>query len=82
MTTSELTQPETIREDSIANMTRAELRALIDEMLREHQTRSTSYTVVPERPLDEILDAIWAIRFTLPPGAKSSVELLREDRDR
>lgn len=34
------------------------------------------------RTLEEVLDSIDANRWTPPHGAKSSLELLREDRDR
>jgi hypothetical protein len=76
------TQPEPVEADSIEHMTRAELRALIEDILREHQTRPTSYTVVPDRPLKVILAEMRANRWTPPPDAKSPLEMLREDRDR
>ncbi len=64
----------------VTDMTVDELKALIveivDERLRNKEQRSE------KRPLQEIFDSIDRHRWTPPPGAKSSLELLREDRDR
>jgi hypothetical protein len=64
----------------VKDMTVDELKAMIvfviDERLRnKEQPRE-------KRPLQEIFDSIDRHRWTPPPGAKSSLELLREDRDR
>jgi hypothetical protein len=74
--------PEKPDTETIEHMTRAELRALIADIVREQQDASAPHGFAPGRPLGEVLDEIRAIRWTLPPGAKSSLELLREDRDR
>lgn len=63
----------------INNMTHDELNQLIEDMidrrlqglLKPQDTRSTS----------ELLAELDQLRFTLPEGAKSSLEMLREDRD-
>lgn len=63
----------------INNMTQDELNQLIEDMidrrlqalLKPQDTRSTS----------ELLAELDQLRFTPPEGAKSSLELLREDRD-
>ncbi len=64
----------------VTNMTVEELKALIvevvDERLRNKEQRSE------KRSLQEIFDSIDRHRWTPPPGAKTSLELLREDRDR
>jgi hypothetical protein len=52
-----------------------ELKALIDERLRE------IFGTQDNRSTEEILDSIDRNMWTPPPGAKSSLELLREDRD-
>ena len=63
----------------INNMTKDELNQLIEDMidrrlqglLKPQDTRSTS----------ELLAELDQLRFTPPEGAKSSLEMLREDRD-
>jgi hypothetical protein len=64
----------------VKDMTVDELKAMIafviDERLRnKEQPRE-------KRSLQEIFDSIDRHRWTPPPGAKSSLELLRKDRDR
>jgi hypothetical protein len=59
----------------VADMSVDELKALIDqriqEVLKPHD----------ERSIQAILESIDRNMWTPPPGAKSSLELLREDRD-
>lgn len=63
----------------INNMTQDELNQLIEDMidrrlqalLKPQDTRSTS----------ELLAELDKLRFTPPEGSKSSLEMLREDRD-
>jgi hypothetical protein len=64
----------------LAEMTIEDLRALIVQILQEQQQQYT--WTRPMRSLDEILDSIDRYMWTPPPGAKSSLELLREDRSR
>jgi hypothetical protein len=63
----------------ITDMTVEELHSLIeqvvDQRLREISRPQSS------RSLREVLDSVDRHRWTPPPGAKSSLELLREDRD-
>ena len=62
--------------DRVADMTVDELKALIDQRIRE--------ALKPQqdtRSVTEILESIDRHMWTPPPGAKSSLELLREDRD-
>ncbi len=64
----------------VKDMTVDELKAIIssivDERLRGQEQSGA------KRSLQEIFDSIDRHRWTPPPGAKSSLELLREDRDR
>jgi hypothetical protein len=64
----------------VKDMTVDELKAMIasivDERLRNKEKPGD------KRSLQEIFDSIDRHRWTPPPGAKSSLELLREDRDR
>jgi hypothetical protein len=78
--------------DTIGNMTLDELRSLIDaaverrlkELLGEFEISEDEFFLAePEdtRSIEEILDSIDRNMWTPPPGAKTSQELLREDRD-
>jgi hypothetical protein len=78
--------------DTIGNMTLDELRNLINaaverrlkELLGEFEISEDEFFLAePEdtRSIEEILDSIDRNRWTPPPGAKTSQELLREDRD-
>jgi hypothetical protein len=77
---------------TISNMTLDELKKLIDEsvenrlkqLLGEFEISDNEF--FPDEPEDtrsveEVLDSIDQNMWTPPPGAKSSLELLREDRD-
>ncbi|MCB9453295.1 MAG: hypothetical protein H6672_17835 [Anaerolineaceae bacterium] len=59
----------------VADMTLDELNALIDERLRQILKPQDN------RSIEEVLDSIDRNMWTPPPGTKSSLELLREDRD-
>jgi hypothetical protein len=63
----------------VADMTRDELNKVINEAL----DRRLQFLLKPQdnRTTSELLEALDQLRFTLPDGAKSSLELLREDRD-
>jgi hypothetical protein len=43
--------------------------------------RAYAYQQQGSRPVEEVLESMRANLWTLPAGAKSSLELLREDRD-
>lgn len=74
---------------TLMNMTLQELMALIDEAV-ERRLKLTlgEFELQDEddsdeqRSLEEVLASIDRNRWTPPPGAKSSLELLREDRER
>jgi hypothetical protein len=64
----------------IKDLTVEDLEAMIDEAI-ERKLGALLGTPDP-RTLDEIFESIDRNMWTPPPGAKSSHELLREDRDR
>lgn len=65
---------------AVSNMTLEELELWIEQLI---ERKLQAYFVAPDaRSVDEILDSIDQNRWTPPAGAKSSLELLREDRDR
>jgi hypothetical protein len=61
--------------DRVADMTVDELKALIDQRIL------VALKPQDRRSVREILESIDRNMWTPPPGAKSSLELLREDRD-
>ena len=61
--------------EQVADMTLDELKALIDERIQQ------IFKPKESRSVEQILDSIDRNMWTPPPGAKSSLELLREDRD-
>jgi hypothetical protein len=64
----------------VGDMTIEELKKLVDELIDQR----LRFWPRPQsaRTLDEIRASIKRNRLTPPPGAKSTLELLREDRDR
>ena len=73
--------------ERIGDMTMDELVSVIQREVRARQLedeRIKRLLTMPEdnRTLEEILDSIRRHRFTPPPGSPSTLELLREDRDR
>jgi hypothetical protein len=63
----------------ISNMTRDELNQLIEEMI--DRRLQAMWKPRSNRTTEEILGVLEQHRFTPPKGAKSTLELLREDRD-
>lgn len=77
---------------TIANMTLEELQQLIDERIDERLTQLLGKFEMDEeelftddepdtRPWEQVKQDIERDRWTPPPGGKSSLELLREDRE-
>lgn len=77
---------------TIANMTLEELQQLIDERIDERLTHLLGKFELDEEELfaddqpdtrtwEQVKQDIERDRWTPPPGAKSSLELLREDRE-
>ena len=67
--------------ERVGDMTLKDLTTLIEKTVEER------FVVIKRRQVDsrstaEILASIDEHMWTPPPGAKSSLELLREDRDR
>ena len=72
----------------VADMTREELRNLISEVVAEQLARRNGATAAgprsaaqEKRTWAEVLDEIERRRWTPPPGAPSSQEILRAHRD-
>ncbi len=73
---------------TVADMTLEELKRFVDEAIDERLTRLLGTFEIAD-PANENHDLSWdeirasveRFRWTPPPGVKSSLELLREDRD-
>ncbi len=71
----------------VADMTIEELRNMISEIVQEKTgTLEHGLQVIQpprdSRTLQEVMESIERHRIVPPKGAKSNLELLREDRDR
>ena len=72
---------------TIANMTPEDLKKFVEDRIDERLTRLLGTFELPEArdddtvSWDEIRTSVEQHRWTPPPGAKSSLELPREDRD-
>lgn len=64
----------------VANMTLEELKAFVDSAI-DHRMQSW-YKIAPRRSVKEINEEIRRLRWTPPPGSPSTLEMIREDRDR
>lgn len=62
----------------VADMTIAELKALILQVLQEQQQQTLNESA---RSLDDVFASIDRHIWTPPAGARSVMELVREDRD-
>ncbi|MBL8162961.1 MAG: hypothetical protein JNJ61_13310 [Anaerolineae bacterium] len=74
---------------TIANMTLEDLKRFVEATLDERLTRLLGVFESPDESddddnltWDEIRAAVEQHRWTPPPGARSSLQLLREDRER
>ena len=66
--------------ERIGDMTVEELQAMIDAAI---DRKLQGLLGVPDpRSLEEVYESIDRNMWTPPPGSKSTLELLREDRDR
>jgi hypothetical protein len=70
---------EMMNPEKVADMTIDELSEFVGEMIERRIMNY--YKPQDDRTVAEILADIDKHRWTPPPGAKSSLELLREDRD-
>ena len=67
----------------VGDMTLDELKAIIEQTVAERLGRVKAWPKAPaSRDLQEIFNSVDRNRWTPPPGAKSTLELLREDRGR
>jgi hypothetical protein len=73
---------------TVASMTLEELKTFIEDTIDERLTQLLGTFELSEEPdvgndltWDEIRASVERHRWTPPPGAKSSLELLREDRE-
>jgi polyhydroxyalkanoate synthesis regulator phasin len=71
-----------VANQKVGDMTLDELKDVIREVVQEDKPIKPWYIQKPDRPIEELLDEIFANIWTPPPGSKSSLEYLREDRDR
>jgi hypothetical protein len=67
--------------ERVADMTMGELRVMIRQEIDERLRIRELLRPRDERTVAEINDSIRRHRWTPPPGARSNLELLREDRD-
>ena len=67
----------------ISDMSINDLRAFVESIIEERMgpPRTLSYRQGGERPVEEVLESMRANLWSPPPGSKSSLEMLREDRD-
>ncbi len=65
--------------ERVGDMTLEELKTLIKETVEELRDEQEPYSGLS---VEEIIENVRKHRPTLPPGAPSNLELLREDRDR
>ncbi len=70
--------------EHVSDMTVQELRDLIEAIVeqRAQSPKPVPYQQKGRRSMKEVLESMRKNRWTPPPNAKSSLELLREDRDR
>jgi hypothetical protein len=67
--------------ERVGDMTLDELNQLIDRAVDRRLRLQPMRRPKDPRSVEEILASIDRHRWTPPPGAKSSLEMLREDRD-
>jgi hypothetical protein len=67
--------------ERVGDMTLDELTQIIEGVVDRRLRLQPMRRPKDPRSVTEILASIDRHRITLPPGAKSSLELLREDRD-
>ena len=69
--------------ERVGDMSMQELRKFVEAIVEEKNQQKVRISTRPEskRSVKEILDSIDQHRWTPPPGSKSSLEFLREDRD-
>jgi hypothetical protein len=73
---------------TVQNMTLDDLKKFVEQTVDERLSRLLGTLEIADEPQmdenltwDDVRAAVERHRWTPPPGAKSSLELLREDRD-
>jgi hypothetical protein len=66
----------------LANMSLDDLRLLIAEIVDERLQDRPWPGQITDESVEDVLEAMQRDLWTPPPGAKSSQEILREDRER
>lgn len=73
---------------TVQDMTLDDLKKFVEQTIDERLSRLLGTFEIPEEPgesrdltWDEVREAVERHRWTPPPGAKPSLDLLREDRD-
>lgn len=66
--------------ESIGKMTLGELEAMIRHLIQEEIGVHPWYQLSGDQPVEDVINAMWNDLWTPPEGAKSSLEMLREDR--
>ncbi|HOA23469.1 MAG TPA: hypothetical protein PK801_15460 [Aggregatilineales bacterium] len=68
--------------EKVGDMDMHQLRRLIEQVVDERmRARLASYRQKSDRPIADLLAAMRENIWVPPPGTKSSLEMLREDRD-
>jgi len=62
--------------ERVADMTLDDLKTLVTRIVNEKLRRSPK----DDRTLEEVLAAMDRIRWTPPPGSRTTLEMLQEDR--
>ena len=62
--------------ERVADMTIDDLKAFVTRIVNEKLRRSPK----DDRTLEEVLAAMDRIRWTPPPGSRTTLEMLQEDR--
>jgi hypothetical protein len=68
--------------ERVGDMTRGELEDFILQVVRAHEGQPYPYRLKSDRPVAEVLRSMRQNRIKRKPGQPSTLELLREDRDR
>jgi hypothetical protein len=69
--------------EHLGDMTRHELRVLVEQMLDERLgIKTRPYKQLSDRPIAEVLESLREHVIVSKPSDQSIAEMLREDRDR
>jgi len=71
-----------VERNLVDSLTMEELKVIVIQIVDERLGRVKTIKVITARTPKEVNESIRRNRWTPPPGAPTSLELLREDRDR